>query len=209
MKLAVFGGTGKKGRLLVEQALAAGHDVTVLARTPSKLDIKSDRLHVIQGDALDPSRVAQVVAGADAVISLLGPSRDAPPLSVSRSTANILKAAEQCGVRRLLVAAGAGVGDPADKPGLVDRLINVLLKSAAKGAYEDMTATAAAVRGSSLDWTLVRIPRLTDDAGKGQPKAAYLGKGAGMALSRADLAAFILKQAGEKTYVRQAPVLSN
>ena len=56
MKLAVFGGTGRTGRLLVEQALAAGHQVTVLVRTPSKLQIGDERLRTVQGDALDPER---------------------------------------------------------------------------------------------------------------------------------------------------------
>ena len=37
MKLAIFGATGKTGTFLVEQALAAGHEVAVLARDPSKV----------------------------------------------------------------------------------------------------------------------------------------------------------------------------
>ncbi len=185
MKLAIFGGTGKTGRLVVQDALAAGHEVIVLARTPAKLDVKHERLRVVQGDALDPGRVEQVVSGADAILSLLGPAKDAPPLSVSRSMDNIMQAAARCGVRRLVVAAGAGVGDPSDKPGPVDKLIGVLLKTAARGAYEDMSAMAKAVREADLDWTLVRIPRLTDDPAKGAPKVGYLGKGRGhVALTR-------------------------
>lgn len=209
MRLAVFGGTGKTGRLLVEKALAAGHDVTVLARTPSRLELRHDHLQVVQGDALDPDKVEQVVAGADAIVSLLGPSKDAPPLSVSRSMDNIIRAAHKCEVRRLVVAAGAGVGDPADNPGVFDRVITRLLKAAAKGAYEDMSAMAAAVRGSDLDLTLVRIPRLTDDPAKGQPRVGYLGQGAGMSLSRASLAGFMLEQALGATHLRQAPVISD
>jgi putative NADH-flavin reductase len=209
MKLAVFGGTGKTGRLLVEQALAAGHEVAVLARTPGKMALNDARLRVIEGDALDPNRVEEVVSGVDAIISLLGPAKDAPPLSVSRSTENILQAATRCGVRRLVIAAGAGVGDPADKPGLFDKVISTALKTAAKGAYEDMSTTAGAVRASDLDWTLVRIPMLTDDPAKGSPRVGYLGKGAGMRLSRADLAAFMLQEAAARAYLRQAPVVSN
>ncbi len=209
MKLAIFGGTGKSGRLLVEQALAAGHEVCVLARTPSRLGGEHERLHVVQGDALDPNKVEEVVAGAEAIVSLLGPDRDGPPLMVSRGTENIIKAARECGVSRLVVAAGAGVGDPEDRPDLVDKAIGVLLKTAAKGAYKDMTATAQAVRNSGLDWTLVRIPRLTDGPAKGPAKTGYLGRGAGMSLSRSNLAAFMLQQAAEPSFVRQAPVLAD
>ena len=104
--------------------------------------------------------------------------------------------------RRLLVAAGAGVGDPRPtRPDWSTRLIGLALKTAAKGAYEDMSATAAAVRASDLDWTLVRIPMLTDRPTTGQPKVGYLGKGAGSRLSRADLAASCCAKPLIRTYV--------
>lgn len=209
MRLTVFGGTGRAGRLLVEQALAAGHEVTVLARRPEKVDLKHDRLRVVAGNALDPAPVAQAVTGADAVISLIGPGKDQPPMMVSKSTANILAAARACGVKRVIVAAGAGVGDARDEPRLIDKAIVGILKRAARQAYEDMNATAAAVKASDRDWTLARIPMLTDQAASGKTRVGYLGKGVGNRLSRADLAAFLLGQVTDKTYLRAAPVVSN
>jgi uncharacterized protein len=74
--VTVFGGTGKTGRHLVRLALDAGHRVTVLARTPAKLDLEHERLHVLQGDIGDPAAVATAVQGADAVLSVLGPTRN-------------------------------------------------------------------------------------------------------------------------------------
>jgi putative NADH-flavin reductase len=71
MKLALFGASGKTGRHLVEQALAKEYSVTALARTPDKLARYHDRLKVIQGDIRDASKVAEAVAGADAVLSVL------------------------------------------------------------------------------------------------------------------------------------------
>ena len=209
MRIAVFGGTGRTGRLFVEQALAAGHEVTVLARTPSKLEVKNESLRIAQGDALDPDRVKEVVSGADAIVSLLGPAKDAPPQSVSRSMANILRAAEECGVKRIVISAGAGVGDPQDKPGLFDKVIKTALMLTARDAYEDMKATVDAVQKSRLNWTVARAPMLTDDPAKGQPRVGYLGQGVGARLSRADLAAFMLAQLTDKTYVGKAPVISN
>jgi putative NADH-flavin reductase len=209
MILAIFGGTGRAGQLLVRDAVTAGHNVVVLARTPSKLDLSSDLLRVIRGDALDPRSVRETVAGADAIISLLGPEKDAPPLAVSRATANIIAAAGDCRVSRLLATAGAGVGDALDRPGLADKLIVALLRAASRDAYTDMGATARGVRASGLDWTLVRVPRLTDDAARGAPKAGYLGRGAGMRLSRSGLAAFLLAHATDTTFVHRAPVVSD
>jgi|GEM_PF-6488115 len=43
MKIAIFGGTGKTGKHLVLEALNAGHDVTILARTPSKTGDRTSR----------------------------------------------------------------------------------------------------------------------------------------------------------------------
>ena len=37
LKLLVFGGTGVTGKEVVKQALHLGHDVTVIARNPEKL----------------------------------------------------------------------------------------------------------------------------------------------------------------------------
>jgi hypothetical protein len=42
MKLAIFGATGGTGRLLVEEALAAGHEVVAFVRNPSKLTARLD-----------------------------------------------------------------------------------------------------------------------------------------------------------------------
>jgi hypothetical protein len=116
---------------------------------------------------------------------------------------------QQHGVRRLMQSVGAGVGDPNDGPGLLDRLIKVALKTGSRHVYEDMVRVAEIVRTSALDWTLVRVPMLTDDPPAGDVKVGYLGKGVGPRLSRADLAAFMLRQAQEDTYLRQAPVISN
>ena len=54
MKVTLFGATGGLGRECLEQALAAGHEVTVLARTPSKLpaDLR-EKVTVVEGDGLD------------------------------------------------------------------------------------------------------------------------------------------------------------
>jgi putative NADH-flavin reductase len=209
MKLAVFGATGRTGKLLVAQALEAGHDVVAFARTPSKLGIKHERLTVVQGDVQDTELVVTAVTGTDAVLSVLGPVSNEPTYEVSQGMAHILAAMEQHGVRHLVQSVGAGVGDPNDRPGLFDRAIRVVLKLASRHVYEDMVRVAEAIRASDLDWTLVRVPMLTDDPATGDVKVGYLGQGVGPRLSRADLAAFLLKEAQDPAYLRQAPVISN
>ena len=53
MNLSVLGATGHIGSLVVEQALAAGHAVTALVRSPQKLTMTSPNLRVITGTATD------------------------------------------------------------------------------------------------------------------------------------------------------------
>ncbi len=38
-KIALFGGTGRTGKLFLEQAVQKGHPVKAMVRTPAKLDL--------------------------------------------------------------------------------------------------------------------------------------------------------------------------
>jgi len=60
LKVTIFGATGLLGRECLSQCLDAGHEVTVLARTASKIPTElRERIAVIEGDGLDPVAVAQ------------------------------------------------------------------------------------------------------------------------------------------------------
>lgn len=196
MKLAIFGATGRTGQQLLRKALKAGHQVAVLVRDPAKLAEKSDRLTVVQGSLKGATCLDQVIKGADAVISALGPANNQPTFDISSGM-------------QAIISVGAGVGHPGDQPMLFNKLMNALLKATAKNVYEDMLKTVSLVRESGLDWTVVRVPMLTDDPATGQVKVGMVGKGMGPRISRADMAGFMLKQVGSREYIREAPVISN
>ncbi|GLZ49357.1 NAD(P)-dependent oxidoreductase [Actinomycetospora sp. NBRC 106375] len=109
MRCAVIGGTGYVGVRLVGRLLAAGHDVTVLVRTPGKLVATgwAERVDVVPGDLADAGAVATLVEGADAVVHLAHalehddfPDRD-------RAAACLVDAAAaDAGVRRLVYLGG-------------------------------------------------------------------------------------------------------
>jgi putative NADH-flavin reductase len=209
LKITLFGATGGTGKYLVEAALARGYYVTAFARNPAKLGLQSERLFTVEGDIQDPQKVFEAVAGADVVISVLGPTSNQPTFEVSRGMANILAAMQAYGVRRLVVSSGAGVSDLNDAPGLVDHLIGALLKLTSRHVLEDMRRTVDLVRTSDRDWTVVRVPMLTNDPKTGEVKVGYVGKGIGARISRSDMADFMLQQATDKTYLCQAPAISN
>jgi putative NADH-flavin reductase len=210
MKLAIFGATGSTGQHLVHQALDAGHDVVAFARTPSKLNLAANQqLSLVQGNIQNAAKVAEAVAGVDAVLSVLGPTSDAPNFAITTGTRNILAAMQEQGVRRLVISAGAGVRDPLDRPRLIDYVFGLLLRLLSRSAVEDMTQAVKEVRASDLDWTVVRVPRLLDAPASGKIRIGYLGADVSTQLSRADMADFILRQVTDRTYLHQAPVISN
>ncbi len=208
MKLTIFGATGRTGRQLVEQALGAGHEVKALARDPSRLPVRHEKLTIVQGDVLDPAKVGEVMAGTDAVLSALGHTSTSTKDVQTVGTRNILAAMRKHGVSRIISLTGAGVADAEDAPKLWNKAITLLLKRLQPDVLADAEAHAEAIRASGLDWTIVRGPRLTEGPKRGSYRVGYVGKGTGATISRADLADFMLKQATDDTYVHKAPVVS-
>lgn len=208
MKLAIFGASGRTGRQLVRQALERGHAVRAFVRTPSKLDLKHAQLEIVRGDVQDADAVGRAVEGVDAVLSALGPTSNKPEPQVTRGTRHIATAMGLHGVRRLIITAGAGVGDPDDRPNVMNRLLERALKLMARHVYEDMLGAAQVVRDSDLDWTIVRLPRLTDDPPAPRVRADYLGGDVGIRIGRADAAAFMLDQLETDRWLQRAPVIS-
>ena len=209
MKLAIFGATGKTGKPLVEQALAQGHEVTALVRTPAKLPLESDHLTLIQGDALDPDDVERTVNGADAVLSALGHAKGSPDNLQTAATKYILTAMKGRGVKRFVSLTGAGVEDPNDAPKLADKVIRFLLKTFAGDVLEDAKNHAEVLRRNrDIDWVMVRGPRLTKGQHTGNYRVGYVGKNSSTQISHADTADFMLSQVTDDTYVHQAPVVS-
>ena len=209
MTLAVLGATGRTGRPLVEQALAAGHDVTALARTPSKLGLDHPALTVVQGDALDQADVARVVDGADAVLLTLGHAKGSPPDLMARAAQNVVAAMKDKGVRRVVTETGAGVSDPKDPGGLGPKIMGGIMKVVAKNLLADSEAHVDTFRRSGLDWTAVRAPRLTEGPHTGDYKAGYFSMGLGNSVARADVADLMLDLATSDRFAGEAPMVTS
>jgi putative NADH-flavin reductase len=209
MKLTIFGATGGTGRLLVEQALAAGHDVTAFVRSPAKLSVQNPMLHVVQGSIFDCAAVEQVIAGSDAVISALGPRSNDPVLDITRGMTIVIAAMQKCGARRLVVTAGMDAPFPKDRPAALDRMIRLMLNLMARNAGQDLRNAVELVEGSGLDWTVVRAPRLTDKPGGEALKVGYVGLGVSWELARADFALVLLQAAEQNKWLHDMPAVSD
>lgn len=206
MKLTLFAATGGTGRHLLDQAVAAGHDVTIVVRNPSVL---ARQVRTVQADltSADPAQLKEAVAGADAVLSALGPRRRAEAGIVSRGTQAIVEAMEATAVRRLVVISVAGIATPPE-PGsrsLLERFATGLANVVLRKHYADIARMEGMLRASTLDWTSVGVPLLNDDPLTGKYRVA-VGKEVpkGLRVSRADAAHCMLDVLDRAELFRQS-----
>ncbi len=194
MKLLVFGATGGVGAHVVDQALAAGHEVTVFARTPAK--VAHTDVRIVQGDAFDAQAVAAAVAGHDAVISCLG-STPGPQKDVSLRTmgGNIADALGQSGVRRIVWCASEGVDG--EIPGLFGKVVMKLLAK----PLADHREALKRLRSKDVVLTIVRPRALNDKPLDTDYVEDFDGPSSGgYSISRASVAHFIVKSLTDPRY---------
>lgn len=216
MKIAVIGATGGSGQAAVQWLLAAGHQVTAFARHPERLQLESERLCRVSGDALNAADVESAVAGRDAVVitlgitenplrvRLLGPART--PLDVrSRGTQHVIEAMRRHGVQRLVVQTSYGVGATRDRLRFVDRLFIALLLAP---QIADTELQTQLVSDSGLAWTLVQPVHLTDSSATDMPFSSLTGETARMSLSRQSVGRFLAQAAESSALVGESVALS-
>ncbi|HEV2529137.1 MAG TPA: NAD(P)H-binding protein [Thermomicrobiales bacterium] len=212
MRLTIFGATGGVGRLAVEQALAAGHHVTAYARSASKLTIQHPNLTVVEGQLSDADAIRLAVAGSDAVVSALGPTlaRGATGTPLTEGTYLIVAAMKAEGVRRYVGMATPSIRDPHDGRSLTGLILPVMARVFLPNALRELRGMTDAVQASDLDWTIGRFSRPTDGPATGTVRSGFLGQDkVGMAITRANIAAWLLEQVEGRTYIKAAPVISN
>jgi uncharacterized protein len=109
MKIALIGATGYGGSHLLNEALDRGHEVTAIVRHPDRVPVR-DRLLAVQADVRDVDKLAEVLAGNEAIISAFSAERDAPNKfqDMVDGAKAIIEATKKSGVKRLLVVGGAG-----------------------------------------------------------------------------------------------------
>lgn len=206
MNITIFGATGTIGRLVVEQALAAGHHVTAFTRDAARVSAQHDRLEVLEGDVTDPAACRPAVKGADAVIVALGAGRKGAVREAG--TRAVVEAMKQAGAGRLIVQSTIGVGT--SRPNLNLLWKYVMFGALLRSAYADHVLQEQVLEESDLDWTIVR-PSAFADQSPGPVRHGFAGseKGLLLKIGRADVAAFLLAQIEDENYLRRAVSVSS
>jgi uncharacterized protein YbjT (DUF2867 family) len=213
MNVTVFGATGGVGRLVVDQLRSNGHTVTAYVRNPGKVPATwGEDVKVAVGEITEAAAIDRAVAGADAVVSALGPSMDrkATGLPLVEGTRHIVAAMQRHGVRRYVGNATPSVLDPRETPTWQTRFATFMPKTFMRRAYDEITGMSRAVVSSGLDWTIVRFLAPKDGPAKGNVRHGFYGTDKlGFNVTRADIAAFTAAQIDDPRYVGAAPGISN
>jgi putative NADH-flavin reductase len=175
MRIAVFGASGRTGRLVVERAAAEGHDVIAIVRSvPDRAIAGASRTQVVALD--DRSDVAAALAEVDAVIWAAGPIAGVTQTEVSDALRVAIEAMRDADVRRIVVTTNG----------------TVLTDAEVTGEYANVAAehrrNLAALRTSDLGWTVLAAPYLKDEPPLDRVESVVDAKAPGRWLTRADFA---------------------
>lgn len=209
--VALLGASGMVGGYLLQEALARGHDVRALARTPAKLDNFRHRITIVQGDARDPAVIRELLRGSDVVINALGPVKadgDAARFISTTVTGNILQEMEGKAISQYMIVSGAAVVIPGDERNLLGWWIRKLAQIGLRDTLRDKQAEYTLLAQSSTDWMLVRCPLIDPEPFRAAPLFSLVTPPA-FRLRAGELARFMIDQIDSREFARRGPFLGS
>jgi len=209
----LFGATGFSGQAILAEALNQGHEVTILVRDASKIQMRHKNLTIIEGNVLDPLTVASVLHHQEAVIQCLGvggKGNGKPSTFISDSTKIIVDEMQEQQIKRLIAMSNVGAGNSiAFQPWFFTKIILPYFMKWLQVIIEDKNRMEPIIMNSSLDWTIVRCPNIVDKPARGTCNATLDGKGLKLSVTLPDLSKFMVDQLKQTAFIKQAPSVSN
>lgn len=208
MNLCVFGASGRTGSTLVRQALERGHHVTAFCRTDSCRSAFPLEVKRVWGDLYQRKDVDRAIQDADAVVCLYGQRPPSTNVFCAKVTEIIIESMKALGVKRLLCVTGAMIGAYPIRRSLFIKAMKCLFRKRQPAVAQDRASQEDLIEKSGLEWIIIKPPRLTEGKKAGRYRAGEdLKVNAFSRISRADLGAFILDQAGTDEFVGKRVVV--
>ena len=155
MRLVLFGATGNVGQRVAAEALRRGHEVVGVVRDPAAVKSPDPRVRLVKGDATNADNIAEIVRGADAVVSAISPrpnARGLPAPSLRANARALIKGLRVAGVKRVLYVGGASSLEVAPGKALADTPdFPEIYKAEAREGREALSVWRDEAKG--LDWT--------------------------------------------------------
>jgi len=184
MRIALFGATGAVGGHFLNKALAAGHEVAALVRTPEKLT-EHTNLSALKGDVTSPSDVAKVILGDDVVVSCLGNVKGVLIMEIAAKA--ILEAsAKQSKPQKCFFISSIGCGGTS---WVVKKMLQLIGGRSSFADYE--RADARISSEGEVPYVLVRPAALKEKPGNGKYRV-FQGDGTfARPIAKEDVAEFL------------------
>ena len=205
MRVVIFGANGKTGALLVEQALTKGYKVVAFVRKAGSIQIDNPNLKVIVGNLNETLNLTDAITGADACMCALGGgSLKQHSPEIVEGIKNIVSIMEQEVVPRFIYLSSLGAGESRLIMAQPMRFLifNIMLRV----PLADHNANEQLISKSKLKWTFVRPGALNDGALSGIFKhgSEIIKLKGNASISRANVAAFMIDQLSDETYIKKA-----
>lgn len=199
MHILVLGATGRVGSKVVKYALQDKHHVTAFARSPDKINIEDEHLHIFQGNVLNKEDLVRAIKGIDVVISALNTDGTT---TLSECMPLIIEAMKKEGIRRLITVGTAGILQSRVEPNKL-RYQSSESKRKSTRAAEEHHKLYDILKASNLDWTIVCPTYLPDEEKTGNYRVErnFLPEG-GKKISVDDTADFTYKLITSRDYIQ-------
>ena len=206
MLIALLGGTGRTGALVLDELLLRGHRVRALVRADGRVT-EGGSVTTVVGDCRDQSTLSVLMEGADAVVSALGPRGREETLhrDTARALVGTMPAA---GVHRFVGISGMAVAVPGDRRSPSSAVSAKIVRLVGGPLARDKREEYAVFAARDLDWTLARPPRLVDGEETAQVEHDAHRSTRSSKIVRADLATFLIDVVEHGWYMRQAPFVA-
>ncbi|TVY43408.1 Flavin reductase (NADPH) [Lachnellula occidentalis] len=220
MQILIIGGSGRTGKIVIEEAVGKGHTITALVRKSASLS-PSRGLTIIEGPLTAASIENAIVSSPvppSAVIVTLNSLRtsDSPfsapissPSMMTDAHIELIAAMKRHGMRKLVTMSAFGVGD--SMPNLILPMRFILGHSNVAVGFKDHLEGEKVIRSSGLDWTIVKPAMLKDGERKEVKVWGDQGKGIGMmpSANRASVAGFLVQCAEGDEWNGMTPVIAD
>lgn len=199
MNILILGGTGRVGGQIVSNALNDQHHVTVLVRTPEKIQINHENLTILQGNVLNKEDVLRAMHGMDMIISALNTDGGT---TLSESMPIIIEVMKKEGIKRIITIGTAGILQSRTSPKLL-RYQSGESKQKSTRAAEEHHKVYDMLQRSNLDWTIVCPTYLPDGErlGKYRIESNFLPE-EGSKISVQDTAEFAYSQIKSSDFIK-------
>jgi uncharacterized protein YbjT (DUF2867 family) len=201
MRVIVLGAAGQLGREVVCALVQRGHTVRAAVRRPPVPAFDSS-VEARLADARDKPQILAAASGFDAAVNAIGAGTLRRNDVESATTAIAVAAAQEIGVKRYIAMSAGMVA-------LEWPIFKYILRPLIfRNIVAEHRRVEAIVKASTLTWTIVRPPKLTNGAPAGYVASLELQPTL-FSAARADVAAFIADELDSDQYVRQAVFIAS